>query len=151
MTKTQKKNPVLSKFEKHKGTILVILSIVVSVFLSKLFFDNTNKALREKVKEEEAKIAVYQEQRDSLETARKALETDFQNSQSKIDEDKKEIEKLNSQLSKSQKDLHDAKLSVAHYKSEYDIINKKIAEIKSNPIKRTGDDLLNSLKKNLNN
>jgi chromosome segregation ATPase len=118
-------------------------------FIGAKFSESDLAPIKTEINNIQNNFELYKNQRDSLEKSRKSLEIDFLKSQSKINEDKKDIEKLNSQLIKSQKDLQDAILSVSYYRSEYDNIKNKITEIKSNPIKRSGDDLLNSLKKKL--
>lgn len=148
--KLSKKSGFFSKFlVKHRGTIILVISLIFTVFLCKLFFGNGQKALKEEIEKNKQEISALQSQRDSLSNERKVLESKQDSLESRIETQKDELVKIDHKLHKSEKDLKDAKAQVSHFKSEMDSVQAKITDLKEHPIKRSGDELLNSLGKKL--
>ena len=90
-----------------------------------------------------------QVERDSLATARKLSEARYDSIQHVVDAEMVKIKKLDQDLSKSKTDLSNAKIDLDKEKNKVDEINAQIKQLKENPIKREGADLLNSLGKKL--
>jgi uncharacterized protein YjcR len=155
MTKTTVKKPVKGKisqfFNRHRGTIILVISILMTIYLCQIFFGNGQKHLKDQIGEEKAKVELLQRQRDSLSAERVVLESKQDSLENKIQTQNGELDKIVLKLHKSEKDLKEAKILVGHYRSEMDSVQAKINSLKEHPIKRTGDELLNSLRKKLNN
>jgi len=148
--KLSRKSGFFTKFlEKHRGTIILVITLIFTVFLCKLFFGNGQKALKEEIEKNKQEISALQSQRDSLSNERKVLESKQDSLENSIKTQKDELAKIDHKLHKSEKDLKEAKAQVSHFKSEMDSIHSRITNLKENPIKRTGDELLNSLGKKL--
>jgi chromosome segregation ATPase len=155
MAKSTVKKPVKGKisqfFTKHRDTIILVISILMTIYLCQIFFGNGQKHLKDQIGEEKAKVELLQRQRDSLSAERAVLESKQDSLENKIETQKGELTKIDSKLHKSEKDLKEAKTLVGHYRSEMDSVQAKINNLKEHPIKRSGDELLNSLGKKLNN
>ena len=79
----------------------------------------------------------------------KVIKIDFNKKQAEIDNRDIKIKQIESELAKTKQDLTAAKDKVKEMKRDLDETKKKIEDLQKNPIKREGDDLINSLKEKI--
>jgi chromosome segregation ATPase len=132
-----------------KSWIILIITIIAVIILSKVYFGHGMKDLRDANSKLKDSINLVQVQRDSLKNERILIDKKNDSLQKSIDKREEEIKILDHKLVRVEHDLKNAKHNVNKYKSEYDSLNHKIDFIQKNPIKRTGDGLLNSLRENI--
>lgn len=144
----KKKTPtVLLPAKISQAISLVIIIILLVGFLLMTFFGGKSmKELREKNRILEDSVSTIQVQRDSLKEDRVKLEGKEDTLKLSVDKKEHELNSINHKLTKVNHELHDAVVKVNQYKSQFDSIEYKIHKLKEEPIKRTGDQLLNSLK-----
>lgn len=129
--------------------IFVILVSFCGFFLYKWLdlrsevIDRRNQILSNKVDS----LGIY---RDSLGQSRKEYDIKFDSLQKIIELDNTKLIQLDIQLNKSNIELMNAKTDLENEKHKLDEINKKIRDLKQNPIRRGNDELINSLRKKLN-
>ena len=126
-------------------SILIIISFVgFAIFFTKWFLDgSSHKKENKKLKSE---IAAIQKDRDNLKKERVEIDKRIVVLEVSISESKNRIEQLNVRLAKNQEELKEAKSKLSGLESDLSENKKKIQYLKDHPIKRTGGDLLNSLK-----
>jgi chromosome segregation ATPase len=131
-----------------KSWIIIVLFIALGIFLYK-WLTGEDRYLREENKRLSDQVDSIQVERDSLAAARKLSEARYDSIQHVVDAEMVKIKKLDQDLSKSKTDLSNAKSDLNKEKQKVDEINAQIKQLKENPIKREGTDLLNSLGKKL--
>jgi septal ring factor EnvC (AmiA/AmiB activator) len=128
--------------------------VTISLILLCLFFGSMwylkGSDYKKKLKESNLRIEKIEKVRDSLKSVNKKLEIDFKEIQINILEREKRIRKIENELSIVKKDLKRANINLENNKKSYNESKKRISELKKNPIKREGQDLINSLKEKLN-
>ena len=130
-----------------KISSLILLSIlVISIFMN---IKNFTKIDKDKYIELETINKNIQKSRDSLIRVNKNLKWDFSTLQDSINKRDLTIVRLNDKLLKSDKDLNFYKTRVSILESDKRNIEKKIDDIKKNPIIRSDDELIKSLKNKL--
>ena len=131
-----------------KSWIIIVLFITLGIFIYK-WLNSEDRYLREENKRLSDQVDAIQVERDSLSVARKLSEARYDSIQHVVDVEMVKIKKLDQDLLKSKSDLFSAKNDLDKEKHKVDKINAQIKQLKENPIKREGTDLLNSLKKKL--
>lgn len=131
--------------------IIILLLLCLSGFFFFKWLNATDDELIRENKKLLQEIKLIEKQRDSLSTLRLELEKDFRILESKIAESELRISKLQLDLAKSESELRKAKSDLALELAKLEEINKEIERIKNLPPKREGADLLNSMKKKLEN
>ena len=131
-----------------KSWIIIVLFLASGIFLYK-WLTTEDKNLKEENKRLSEQVDSIQFERDSLANARKISQDRFDSIQHIVDVENVKISKLNKDLQKSKNDLDIANSSLEKEKHKIDSINVQIKNLKENPIKREGNDLLNSLGKKL--
>lgn len=135
----------MENFSKISSLILLsilVISIIVNI-------KNFTKIDKDKYIELETINKNIQKSRDSLIRVNKNLKWDFKSLQDSINKRDLTILRLNDKLLKSDKDLNFYKTRVSILESDKRNIEKKIDEIKKNPIIRSDDELIKSLKNKL--
>ena len=135
----------MENFSKISSLILLsilVISIIVNI-------KNFTKIDKDKYIELETINKNIQKSRDSLIRVNKNLKWDFKSLQDSINKRDLTIVRLNDKLLKSDKDLNFYKTRVSILESDKRNIEKKIDEIKKNPIIRSDDELIKSLKNKL--
>ena len=133
-----------------KSILILVLFILSGFFLLKWLNSSDDELAREN-KKLIGEIKLIQKQRDSLVLERTKLEEEYKTLEKIIKEREARIAKLTSDLNKSEKDLSKAKSDLAAAQAKMEEINREIERIKKFPPKREGEDLLNSMKKKLEN
>lgn len=127
-----------------KSIMIVILFLIAGIFFTQWYFGGENHR--------KERIAL-EKQNKKLQKQKEILASDFEKLQKKFEEDSTDLEKIKvdikdldlklkdkeAQLVKANKDLKDFKAGISKTKAE-------IQELRDNPIKRTGDNLLESIK-----
>lgn len=127
-----------------KSIMIIVLFIISGIFFTQWFFGGENHKKERKALEKQNK---------ELQKQKEVLEDDFEKLQKKFYQDstdlvriKDEIKVLDgklkdkdAQIAKANKELKDFKAGISKTKAE-------IKELKDNPIKRTGNSLLESIK-----
>jgi chromosome segregation ATPase len=132
-----------------KSWIILLISIIAVIILSKVYFGQGMKDLRDANNKLKDSINVVQVQRDSLKSERILIDRKNDSLQKGIDKREDEIKFLDTKLYKIQHDLNSAKHNLSKYKSEFDSVKMKIDLLQKNPVKRSGEGLLNSLRENI--
>jgi len=127
-------------------SLIIIIVLLVSFLLMTFFGGKSMKELRENNRMLKDSVTSIQVQRDSLKKDRLKLEGKYDTLKLNVDKKEHELSQINHKLVKVNHELHDAVVKVNHYKSQFDSIEYKVHKLKEEPIKRTGDQLLNSLK-----
>lgn len=139
----------IGKFEIDLKTILIIILLITTTIFGYKWFFQTEDLIKYKVKEYEEENKRLQKDIDSLtiniEKYNKEY-TEFIKSKDSLDklikESEIEIEKAKSNAEKSLQELN-------KLREEFLEIQNKIKKLEKSPIKREGDDLINSIKNNL--
>jgi len=127
-----------------KSIMIVILFLIAGIFFTQWYFGGENHR-KERIS--------LEKQNKELQKQKEDLVKDFDKLQKRFEKDSTDLEKIkieikyldiklkdkDAQISKANKDLKDFKTSMLKTKAE-------IQGLKDNPIKRTGDNLLESIK-----
>lgn len=115
-----------------------------AVFVAKWYFEGDTH--RKENKQLRNEINTIQLERDSLAKARTQIDERYKKLESELIDSKSKIASLDRKLQQNRRELVDAE-------NELDRLNRSIAEsrgkiegLKANPIKRTGGDLIESIK-----
>lgn len=145
----------ISKFEKVMQIKLDIKSILILfllgfciLFFSLWFLKGTG--YKKEFKQLEKEYKQLKHTRDSLNTLNIKLKSDFNNTQKDIDKRNKIISDIEKELKKTKADLDDANIQIVRNKKDLEEVKGKIDKLKKQPIKREGEELINSLKQKLN-
>lgn len=130
-----------------KWVAILVLLVTNILFFGIWFFKGSDT--KDKIKLLEEKNISIERQRDSLDRVNSGLRLEFNKIQKSIDERDSKIKDIEDQLSKVKKELDIANAKVNKYKKDLDETKRNIENLKRNPIKREGDDLINSLKEKL--
>jgi chromosome segregation ATPase len=136
------------KIQLDFKSILILVFLGISIlFFSMWFLKGTG--YKKEFKKLELEFQKLQKTRDSLEAVNIKLKIDFEKIQQKIDERNLEIKKVEYELVKVKKDLNSSNNQLQKNKKDLEETRKKIEKLKKDPIKREGEDLINSLKEKL--
>lgn len=131
-------------------SLIIICSIILNIiFIFIIFNKNDDSKYKELEMENErlsGEISLIQKQRDSLSIFRDSLDFKFDIIQKSTQKKDSIINTLNLKLKNSQKNSDRYKYLLDMEKKRVDELNKEILEMKSNPVKREGGELLESLK-----
>lgn len=131
-----------------KSIVILVLLLFGGIFFGLWYFKGSDT--KDRVNQLEKDIKRIEVVRDSLEDANTKLREDFNERELIISERDKKIKDIESSISKIKQDLVVANNKLKQSQKELAETKKKIEELKNNPIKREGDDLINSLKQKLN-
>lgn len=127
-----------------KSIIILVLFVLCGIFFTKMMLSGSSHR-----KERKALI----EENKKIEKQKNKLKSDFLLLQQNFEKDSLELVKLNNQLNKINQDilkkdieLKKAKTELVNFKSSFEKTKKEIEELEKNPIKRTGNELLESIK-----
>ena len=128
-----------------KKTLLYFIGacLLVSVFLN---FKGCNRESFDKLEE---KNRLLEKTRDSLKYANQNLKKEFDNIQVIIDKRDARIADLQIQIEVSKQNVADYKNRADKANKDLIETNKKLENLRNNPIKRDDDDLINSFKNKL--
>ena len=130
-----------------KSVVILVLLGVSIIFFGLWYFKGDDT--KNKIKELESKNRQIEVTRDSLDNVNKSLKLDFDKIQIVISGRELYFKKLETDLSKVKLDLSNANIKVKEVQKALSETKKKIEELKNNPINRTDDSLINSLKEKL--
>jgi chromosome segregation ATPase len=127
-----------------KSIMILVLFVLCGIFFTKMMLSGeSHKKERKTLLEENKKI----------EKQKQLLKKDFLLLQQNYEKDSLEIVQLTNQLNKINQDilkkdveLRKAKNELVNFKSSFEKTKKEIEELEKNPIKRTGSELLESIK-----
>jgi chromosome segregation ATPase len=127
-----------------KTLIIIAFFISFVIFFTKCYIEgDNNRKENKKLKEE---IEQIKHIRDSLSSERRKIDLKVDSLNRELFETKKRIDKLDNQLLTNKIELQIAKDKLSSLQHRLNVTKNKIQELKANPIKRKGDDLLNSIK-----
>lgn len=129
-----------------KSIIILVLLGVSIVFFGMWFFRGSDK---DKVRDMENQIKLIQNQRDSLKNVNNILAIDFLKIQKEINDRDSLIKMIEIKLSDAEKRLNSANSKLSDTEKRLKRSKKMVEELEKTPIKRDGDDLINSLKEKL--
>lgn len=136
----------MMKLDKKSIIILVLLGVSV-IFFGLWYFKGDDT--KNKIKELESKNRKIEVTRDSLDNVNKSLKLDFDKIQIVINDREEFIKQIEQNLSKVKLELDNANIKVKDGQKALSETKKKIEQLKRNPINRTDDSLINSLKEKL--
>lgn len=125
---------------------IIIILIGFSIFFAYKWLIDGDKFLKKENERLETQITKVQSERDSIKNIIENLEKDFKLIESKIHVKEMLVDSLNGEILKTKTDLTKSKKDLEKEKQKLIEINRKIKELKSIPVKRTGNDLLESIK-----
>ena len=131
-----------------KSIALLVLTSACILFFGMWFFKGSD--YKDKIKALEIENKKIESVRDSLKLANASLKLDFDKKQSEISKRDQKIKLIEFEIEKAKKDLKVATAQVEADKRSLKETKDKIEKLKKDPIKREGDELLNSLKEKLN-
>lgn len=127
-----------------KSIIILVLFVLCGVFFTKMMLSGSSH--RKEIKE-------LIEENKKIEKQKNQLKSDFLLLQQNFEKDSLELVRLNNQLNKINQDilkkdaeLKKAKTELVNFKSSFEKTKKEIEKLEKNPIKRTGNELLESIK-----
>ena len=131
-------------------SICLGLLIILSVVFFCLWYFSTDDAAKQEVKQLQIENKKLQKERADIEKKNDSIVTHYkiveENTQKTLDM----ISDLHVKFVKLEVEVKDSKKEVEATNVEINDLLKQIEYLKANPVKRTGDDLLNSLNKKIN-
>ena len=109
-----------------------------------------NEAIKTAKEQYEAESVLFSNEIDSLIKINESFDLKLNEKQSEIDKRDQKIKSIEGEILKTKKDLQKANAQVEQDKRSLKETKDKIEKLKKDPIKREGDELLNSLKEKLN-
>ncbi len=134
------------KLDIKSIAILVLLGACI-IFFGMWFFKGDDT--KDRVKQLEKDVKKIEVVRDSLKAYNVKLKGDYDSREKDITDRDNQIKIIESQLSIAKGDLRVANGKVAQNAKDLADTRKKIEELKKNPVNRTDDALINSLKEKL--
>jgi chromosome segregation ATPase len=117
--------------------------LLVSLFL------NIKGCNRESFEKLEDKNRLLEKTRDSLRYANQSLKKDFEKTQDVINKRDARIIELQIEIDASRRDVIFYKKQADHFSKDLAETNRKLDNLRKNPIKRDDDELINSFKNKL--
>ena len=131
-----------------KSIALLVLTGACILFFGMWLFKGSD--YKDKIKALEIENKKIESVRDSIKSANASLKLDFDKNRSEIDKRDQKIKLIESEILKTKKDLKIATAQVEADRKSLKETKDKIEKLKKDPIKREGDELINSLKEKLN-
>jgi chromosome segregation ATPase len=133
----------IGKMDAKTIIIIVLLTILGGFYIKGMFTPDEHASEIAKLEKANKEIV---KQKEDLEGTFKVTKELFERDSTNVVKLKKELKLLESILAKKEEDLRLSKEALRKAKLETEKIRAKIKDIEENPIKRTGDDLLESIK-----
>lgn len=131
---------------KINNVLMLIFLAAFLVFFSLWYFKGSHtKKENRQLKEE---IEIIQHQRDSLESVRKELMSDYEILVEELAQKEENLANTNKELEASKRKLDTARKNLAKVNQELEESKRKIEELKSNPKDPTNPELLEYFKNN---
>ncbi len=111
-----------------------------------MWFIKGDSASKERIKQLEEEFKKLERQKDSINISINKWKVKFDSLSLRGEELAKINFKLESDVKKAETDASISKANLDKLRNDISVTKKKIDELKNNPTKRTGDDLLNSIK-----
>jgi chromosome segregation ATPase len=127
-----------------KDWAIIILFIAVTALSINYFFSSSG--YKKTIKNLETNNETLQHKRDSLDQLNKKILEEVDNHLKKIELLQNRIDSVESAIINKNKEINRLRSSMSEYKKQNERIKKEIEKLENNPIKRVGDDLINSLK-----
>jgi len=127
-----------------KDWAIIILFLAVTSLSISYFFSSSG--YKETIKKLEISSDELQNKRDSLDKLNKKILGEVDTHLKKIELLQNRIDSVESVIINKNKEISRLKSNMSKYKKENERIRKEIEKLENNPIKRVGDDLINSLK-----
>lgn len=128
--------------------MVILLGFSIFFFLKWYLAGSDTK---EQTKEFKEKIERIEKEKKVLATQRDSMYVHYKVMELSIKEREKRIADLNLKLQDLQFKLVESKYNLEKIRQEIKVIKAKIDELTKNPVKRTGNDLLNSLDEKIKN
>lgn len=132
------------------NSIITLALLAACIFFGTMWYLQGSD-YKKKLKEADIRIEAIEKVRDSLKIANKKLETDYFDIQKSITDRENKIKSVEKELAIVKKSLDSALLQVSQNQKRLEDSKKRIQKLRDNPIKRDGEDLINSLKEKLKN
>lgn len=132
------------------NNLINIALILLCLFFGTLWYMQ-GSGYKKKLKEADKRIEAVEKVRDSLKLVNKKLTKDYIDIQKSISDRDKKIKTIEKELELSRKNLNLALADAEKKRKEMEESKRRIKKLKDNPIKREGDDLINSLIDKLKN
>lgn len=126
--------------------ILILVLIIFSIISGYKWFIEGDSVSKEKVKQLEEEFKRLERKKDSLTISINKWKVKFDSLSVKGEELSKINAKLEIDVKKAESDANISKANLDKLRVDMLDTKKKIEDLKKNPTKRTGDDLLNSIK-----
>jgi chromosome segregation ATPase len=126
--------------------ILILALIIFSIISGYKWFIGGDSVSKERVKQLEEEFKKLEIKKDSLTKSINKWKAKFDSLSVKGEELSKINAKLEIDVKKAESDANKSKNDLSKIKIDMLDTKKKIEHLKKNPINRTGDDLLNSIK-----
>jgi hypothetical protein len=128
-----------------KNTIILIL-LIVSILFGYKWFIESDSGSKERVKQLEKEFTELENKKKLTDLEINKWKSKFDTLQKEGDILKQENIKLEAETKKAEQEASKSKSNLDKLRLEMIETKNKIEKLKNNPIKRTGDDLLNSIK-----
>lgn len=123
----------------------LIVSVCIAIVFSINFFMSSS-GYKKVIRGLEGENKNIERERDSLKTVNKRLTKEAEVYVINIEKYQNRIDSIQKLISKKDIEISKLKSTANGYKSAYEKTKKEIEKLEKEPIKRVGDDLLNSLK-----
>jgi chromosome segregation ATPase len=137
------KNLFLSNLKLKDWALIVITGVAVFFFIN---YTISSSGYKKEIKRLESESKDIQKKRDELDKQNKDLKKEAVIYIDNIDKYQKKINDISDLISKKDIEIKNLKLSLNQQRKEIEKTKKKIDELEKNPIKRTGQELLESIK-----
>ena len=137
------KNLFLSNLKLKDWALIVITGVAVFFFIN---YTISSSGYKKEIKRLESESKDIQKKRDELDKQNKDLKKEAVIYIDNIDKYQKKINDISDLISKKDIEIKNLKLSLNQQRKEIEKTKKKIDELEKTPIKRTGQELLESIK-----
>ena len=137
------KNLFLSNLKLKDWALIVITGVAVFFFIN---YTISSSGYKKEIKKLESESKDIQKKRDELDKQNKDLKKEAVIYIDNIDKYQKKINYISDLISKKDIEIKNLKLNLNQQRKEIEKTKKKIDELEKTPIKRTGQELLESIK-----
>ena len=137
------KNLFLSNLKLKDWALIVITGVAVFFFIN---YTISSSGYKKEIKRLESESKDIQKKRDELDKQNKDLKKEAVIYIDNIDKYQKKINYISDLISKKDIEIKNLKLNLNQQRKEIEKTKKKIDELEKTPIKRTGQELLESIK-----
>jgi len=137
------KNLFLSNLKLKDWSLIVLTGVAVFFFIN---YTISSSGYKKEIKRLESESKDIQKKRDELDKQNKDLKKEALIYIDNIDKYQKKINDISDLISKKDIEIKNLKLSLNQQRKEIEKTKKKIDELEKTPIKRTGQELLESIK-----